>query len=119
MTSHGKINTKKQYNEALKRFEKVFHAKAGTKESDEADLLSVLIKDYESQHFVFEIPDPIEAILYRMEQEGLSKTDLAKILGYKSRVSDILSKTRKLNVKMIRNLHEKLHIPLESLVKDY
>jgi HTH-type transcriptional regulator/antitoxin HigA len=97
----------------------VFHAKTGTKESDEADLLSVLIKDYESHHFVFETPDPIEAIKYRMEQEGLSKTDLAEILGYKSRVSDILSKTRKLNVNMIRNLHEKLHIPLESLVKKY
>lgn len=101
----------------MKRFEKVFHAKAGTKEGDEADVLALLIKDYEDRHFVIEAPDPLEAIKYRMEQEGLSKTDLAKILGFKSRVSDIFSGRRKLTLEMVRNLHEKLNIPLEALVK--
>jgi HTH-type transcriptional regulator/antitoxin HigA len=112
-----KIKTKKDYSTALARFEKVFHAKSGTKEGDEAELLAIIIKDYEDRNFVFEVPDPIEAIQYRMEQQGLTKKDLAKILGYKSRVSDIFSGRRKLTLEMVRNLHEKLNIPLASLVK--
>jgi HTH-type transcriptional regulator/antitoxin HigA len=113
------IKTKKDYHTSLERFEKIFSAKNGTKESDEADVLALLIKDYEDKHFVLEAPSPIEAIKYRMEQQGLSNHDLAKILGYKSRVSDIFHNTRKLNLKMIRKLYETLHIPLETLVKEY
>src|SRR5437899_813168 len=82
---------------SLERFEEIFSAKRGTKESDEADILSLLIRDYENKHFVIEVPNPLDAIKYRMEQQGLSNQDLAKILGYKSRVSNIFHNTRKLN----------------------
>lgn len=75
--------------------------------------------NYEDTHFVINTSSPLEAIEYRMEQQGLTKKDLADILGYKSRVSDIFHKTRKLNLGMIRKLYDKLHIPLETLVKAY
>ena len=114
-----KINTRKQYDAALQRFEAIFQAKNGSIESDEADVLALLIADYENRNFVIEVPGPIEAIKYRMEQQGLSNKDLAHILGFKSRVTDIFKKNRKLNLAMIRKLHETLHIPLQSLVKEY
>ena len=113
------IKTKSNYHASLERFEEIFSAKRGTKESDEADVLALLIQDYENKHYVIEAPSPLEAIKYRMEQQGLSNQDLAKILGYKSRVSDIFHHTRKLNLKMIRKLYEKLNIPLATLVKEY
>ena len=113
------IKTKKDYEAALERFEAIFQAKSGTKESDEADLLAMLVKNYEEQHFVIDAPDPIEAIKYRMEQQGLTNKDLAVILGFKSRVTDIFKKNRKLNLAMVRKLHEALHIPLQSLIKEY
>ncbi len=113
------IKTKKDYNLALERFEKIFSAKSGSKESDEADVLALIIKDYEDKYFVIESPSPIEAIKYRMEQQGITNQELAAILGYKSRVSDIFHHTRKLNLSMIRKLYSTLHIPLETLVKEY
>ncbi len=115
--NYKKIKSKKQYKEYMARFSKVFHAKEGTREGDEAELLALLIEDYENRHFPIEAPDPIEAIKFRMEQQGLTKKDLAEILGYKSRVSDIFSGRRQLTLEMVRNLHEKLNIPLEALVK--
>lgn len=113
------IKTKTDYDEALERFEEIFSAKRGTNESDEADVLSLLIRDYEDKNFVIDAPSPLDAIKFRMEQQGLSNQDLAAILGYKSRVSDIFRNTRKLNLKMIRKLNEELNIPLETLVKEY
>ena len=113
------IKTEQDYNIAIERFEEIFSAKTGTPESDEADVLSLLIKSYEDKNFVIEPTHPLDAIKYRMEQQGLSNSDLAKILGYKSRVSDIFHQTRKLNLNMIRKLYEKLNIPLETLVKEY
>lgn len=113
------IKTKKQYLTALERFEHIFQAKTGTRESDEADVLALLIKDYEEQHYVIEAPSPIEAIKYRMEQQGITNKQLADILGYKSRVTDIFRKNRKLNLVMVRKLHAALHIPLQSLIKEY
>jgi len=113
------LKTKKDYLSALERFEEVFNAKPGTKESDEADILSLLIGTYEDEHYVIDAPSPIEAIKYRMEQQGLTNKDLAEILGFKSRVTDIFKKNRKLNLSMIRQLHTKLHIPLETLIKEY
>jgi HTH-type transcriptional regulator/antitoxin HigA len=113
------LKTKKEYLESLERFENIFQAKAGTPESDEADVLSLLIKDYEERHYIIDAPNPIEAIKYRMEQQGLTNKDLAKILGFKSRVSDIFKKNRKLNLGMVRKLYNELHIPLETLVKEY
>jgi HTH-type transcriptional regulator / antitoxin HigA len=113
------IRTKKDYQMALERFEEIFSAKRGTEESDEADILSLLIRDYEDKHFIIDAPNPLEAIKFRMEQQGLSNQDLAEILGHKSRVSDIFNNTRKLNLKMIRKLNQELNIPLETLVKEY
>lgn len=115
--TYTKIKSNKQYKEYMARFTKFFNAKVGTKEGDELELLAILIKEYEDRQFPIAAPDPIEAIQYRMEQQGLTKKDLAKILGYKSRVSDIFSGRRKLTLEMVRNLHEKLNIPLASLVK--
>lgn len=114
-----KIKNKKQYLSAMERFEEVFQAKAGTNESDEADVLALVIKDYEEQHYVIDAPDPIEAIKYRMEQQGITNKQLADILGYKSRVTDLFKKNRKLNLSMVRKLHASLHIPLQSLIKEY
>jgi HTH-type transcriptional regulator/antitoxin HigA len=113
------IRSKKDYRLALERFEKVFQAKAGTIESEEADILSLLIKNYEDEHYVITAPDPLEAIKYRMEQQGLTNTDLAVILGYKSRVTDLFNRHRKLNLGMIRKLHDHLHISYETLVREY
>lgn len=113
------LKTKKDYLTALSRFEEIFQAKPGSPESDEADVLSVLIKGFEDKQYVIQTPDPLEAIKYRMEQQGLTNSDLAVLLGFKSRVTDIFNKHRKLNLVMIRKLHARLNIPLETLVKEY
>ena len=113
------IKTKKEYEKSLQRFEKIFFSKPSTDEGKEASLLALVIKDYEDKHFVIEVPDPVEAIKYKMEQMSLTKKDLGTILGYSSRVSEILNRKRKLTLEMIRNLHEKLNIPLESLIQSY
>jgi len=113
------LKTKKDYSKSLERFEEIFQAEQGSVESDEADVLALLIKQYEDTHYVINSPSPIEAIKYRMEQQGLSNKDLAEILGFKSRVTDIFKKNRKLNLGMIRKLYTELHIPLETLVKEY
>ncbi len=113
------IKTEADYNQALKRLENIFHASADSKEGDEAEILSILIEKYEDEHYPINAPDPIEAIKFRMEQMGMDNKDLADIIGYKSRVSEIFSRKRKLTLKMIRNLHEKLKIPYESLLTEY
>ena len=113
------LKTKKDYQTALERFEEIFQPKVGSTESDEADVLSLLLKEYEEKHYVIKAPNPLEAIKYRMEQQGLTNSDLAVILGFKSRVTDIFNKHRKLNLTMVRKLHSQLNIPLETLVKEY
>lgn len=113
------IKTEEDYNRALKRIEEIFHAPIDSKEGDEAEVLSILIEKYEEEHYPIDAPDPIEAILFRMEQMEMTKKDLAEIIGYKSRVSEIFSKKRKLTIPMIRNLHKKMNIPYESLIADY
>ena len=113
------LKIRKDYDVALERFEEIFQSKKGTHESDEADVLSLLIRDYEEKNYVINSPSPIEAIKYRMEQQGLTNKDLGEILGYKSRVTDIFKKNRKLNISMIRKLHKTLHIPLETLIREY
>lgn len=107
------------YLATLSRFEEIFQADEGTKESDEADVLALLIKDYEEKHYHIEAPDPIEAIKYRMEQQGLTNKDLAFLMGYKNPVTSIFNKSRKLNLNMVRKLHETLNIPLQLLIKEY
>lgn len=113
------IKNEADYNQALKRLEEIFHAPVNTAEGDEAEVLSILIEKYEDEHYPIEAPDPIEAIKFRMEQMGMKNKDLSEIIGYKSRVSEVLNRKRKLTLKMIRNLHEKLNIPYESLISDY
>ncbi len=113
------IKTEQDYDFALSRLEKIFHAPADSAEGDEAEVLSILIEKYEDEHYPIEAPDPIEAIKFRMEQMDMSNKDLAEVIGYKSRVSEIFSRKRKLTLKMIRNLHDKLKIPYESLITDY
>src|SRR5690606_34233107 len=92
------IKTEEDYNQALKRLEKIFHARTDSKEGDEAEILSILIEKFEDEHYPISAPDPIEAIKFRMEQMGMDNKDLADIIGYKSRVSEIFSRKRKLTL---------------------
>lgn len=113
------IRTEKDYQESLSRLEKIFDSKSGSKDGDELEILSILIDQYEKEHFPIDLPDPIEAIKFRMDQMGLKQKDLAEIIGYKSRVSEILNKRRKLNLEMVRKLNTSLRIPTEVLIQDY
>jgi len=113
------IKTKKDYNQALERLEKIFDAKKGSSEGDELEVLSILIEKYEDEHFPIVLPDPIEAIKFRMEQLGYNQVDLAKVIGLKSRASEILNKKRKLSLEMIRLLHDRLNIPTDVLIQPY
>ena len=113
------IHTEKDYKEALARLEIIFDANPGTKEGDELELLAILIEKYEDEHFPIEAPDPIEAIKFRMEQLGLENKDLEGIIGSKGRVSEILNKKRKLNLKMIQSIIQNLHVPAEILLQEY
>jgi HTH-type transcriptional regulator/antitoxin HigA len=113
------IKTKKDYELALGRLEVIFDARKGTREGDELEILGILIDQYENANFPIDLPDPIEAIKFRMEQLGYTQNDLAKVMGLKSRASEILNKKRKLSLEMIRQLHEKLKIPTDVLIQAY
>ena len=113
------IKTKKDYQHALERLELIFDSKKGSNNGDELEILGILIEKYEDEHFPIGFPDPIEAIKFRMEQMGYNQTDLAKIVGLKSRASEILNKKRKLTLEMIRLLHDNLKIPTEVLIQSY
>jgi len=113
------IKTGKDYQKALKRLETIFHAKKGSKDGDELELLSLLIDNYEKEKNSIDLPDPIEAIKFRMEQLGYKQKDLAAAMGLKSRVSEILNRKRKLTLDMIRKLNEVLGIPTEVLIREY
>ena len=113
------IRNEADYKNALERLEVIFDAKRGTKEGDELEILSILIDNYESENFPIEMPDPISAINFRMEQMGLKQKDLVEMIGFKSRVSEIMNKKRKLTLDMIRKLNTSLKIPTEVLIQDY
>jgi len=113
------IKTVADYQKALKRLEIVFDAKIGTIESDEADVLGLMIDEYEKKHYPIEAPDPIEAIKIRMEEMQLKQIDLVNEIGGKSRVSDILNRKRKLTVEMIRKLTTRLNLSAGMLINDY
>jgi len=113
------IKSEEDYIATLNQIESLMDAKPNTPQMDELEVLTTLVEAYEAQHYVINAPDPIEAIKFRMEQEGLKQKDLVNIIGSKSRVSEILNKKRKLTIEMIRNLHKQLHIPVESLFLDY
>ncbi len=113
------IKSEQDYHQVLERLEEIFDAEPNTKEGDELEILGILIKKYENENFPIELPDPIEAIKFRMEQLNYSQNDLAEVIGLKSRASEILNKKRKLSLEMIRKLSEKLHIPSEVLIQPY
>ncbi|TYB80347.1 helix-turn-helix domain-containing protein [Bizionia gelidisalsuginis] len=113
------IRNENDYQKAINRLEDIFDAKKGTEEGDELEILSILIDRYENEQFPIGMPDPIEAIKFRMEQLGMKQKDLAEVVGFKSRVSEILNKKRKLTLDMIRKLNTTLHIPTEVLIQDY
>ena len=113
------IKTETDYRNALKRLEIIFDATIGTPESDEADILGLMIDEYEKKHYPIQAPDPIEAIKIRMEEMHLKQVDLVDAIGGKSRVSEILSRKRKLTVDMIRNLNRKLNLSPSLLINDY
>jgi HTH-type transcriptional regulator/antitoxin HigA len=112
------IKTEKDYEEALERLEVIFDSKSGSIQGDELEILGILIDQYEKEHFPIEMPDPIEAIKFRMEQLEYSQTDLANLVG-KSHASEVLNKKRKLSLGMIRQLHERLNIPTNVLIQAY
>ncbi len=113
------IKTEKDYNKALERLELIFDASPNSKKGDEAEILSLLIENYENKHYPIESPDPIEAIKIRMEEMNLKQKDLVGIIGGKSRVSEILNKKKRLTVDMIRELEQILHISASVLVNNY
>ena len=113
------IKNEHDYQNALSRLDRIFDTPTGSAESDEADVLTLLIDDYENQHYPIEAPDPVEAIKIRMEEMQLKQKDIAPSLGGKSRASEILNRRRKLTIEMIRNLSEKLNLPVSLLIQDY
>lgn len=113
------IKTEDDYNQALERLEVIFDAKLNSPEGDELEVLGILINQFENENFPIGLPDPIEAIKFRMEQMGYNQTDLANIVGLKSRASEILNRKRKLSLEMIRQLNEKLNIPTDVLIQAY
>ena len=113
------IKTDEDYQNSLKRLEVIFDAAIGTAESDEADVLGLLIDEYEKKHYPIEAPDPIEAIKIRMEEMHLRQIDLADEIGGKNRVSEVLNRKRKLTVDMIRKLSAKLNLSPGLLINDY
>ena len=113
------IKIEADYNAALGRVAKLMDAKVNTPDGDELDVLTTLIEAYEAKHFPINPPNPIEAILFRMEQYGLKDKDLIPFIGQSGRVSEILNYSRKLTLPMIRRLHSGLNIPTESLIQDY
>ena len=110
------IKTENDYSKSLKRIDELWGAKKDTPAGDEFDLMITLAEAYEMRHFPITPPDPVDAILFRMEQMGMTKTDMAKYLGSQSRVSEVLSRKRKLTLKMVKSLYKGFKIPAEILL---
>ena len=111
------IRSKADYNKALADVERLWGAKGGTREGDRLDILATLIDAYETEHYPMDPPDPIEAIKFRMEQQGLTRKDLEPLIGTRTRVAEILNRKRSLSIAMIRRLHERLGISAEVLIR--
>ncbi len=110
------IKSEYDYNLALAEIEKLWGAEPNTIEGDKLDVLITLVDAYENEFYPIDPPDPVEAIKFRMEQMGLTRKDLEESIGSRGRVSEILNHKRELSLKMIRQLHNNLKIPLESLI---
>ena len=113
------ITTEKEYDKAFNRLNEIFDADATSKEGQEADVLALLIEEYEDKHYSIDSPDPITAIRIRMEELEIKQKDLIGVIGSKGIVSEVLNRKRKLTVNMIRNLSEKLKITAQILVQEY
>jgi HTH-type transcriptional regulator/antitoxin HigA len=111
------IRNKRDHEAALKEVERLWGAKLGTEEGDRLDVLATLIDVYEAAHDPVDPPDPIEAIKFRMEQQGLSRKDLEPLIGTRTRVAEVLNRRRSLSIGMIRRLHKKLGISAEVLIR--
>jgi HTH-type transcriptional regulator / antitoxin HigA len=111
------IRSKADYERALKEVEHLWGAKAGTRKGDRLDVLATLIDAYEAEHYPIDPPDPIEAIKFRMEQQGLSRRDLEDIIGTRTRIAEVLNRKRGLSIAMIRRLHRRLGISAEVLIR--
>ena len=111
------IRTKKDYEAALGELETLWGAKSGTVAGDRLDVLATLIDAYETEHFPMDPPDPIEAIKFRMEQQGLTRKDLEPLIGTRTRVAEVLNGRRSLSIAMIRRLNDKLGISAEVLIR--
>lgn len=111
------IRTKKDYEAALAEVERLWGAKSSTPRGDRLDILATLIEAYEAKHYPMDPPDPIEAILFRMEQQGLSRKDLEPMIGARNRVAEVLNRKRGLSIEMIRQLHKRLGISAEVLIR--
>lgn len=111
------IKTKADYRTTLKEVESLMSAKANTADGERLDVLVTLLEAYEKKHFPLELPDPVEAIKFQMDQKGLTAKDLEPMIGRLNRVYEILNHKRPLTLKMIRNLHHGLGIPAESLIR--
>lgn len=111
------IRTKTDYRDTLREIETLMTAKAASREGDRLDVLVTLVEAYERAHFPMDLPDPIEAIKFVMEQRGLTPKDLEPAIGRLNRVYEVLNRTRPLTLAMIRNLHDTFGIPAESLIK--
>lgn len=111
------IRTKTDYGKALDEFGRLWGAKSGTSDGDRLDVLATLIDAYESEHYPMDPPDPIEAIKFRMEQQGLTRKDLEPLIGTRTRVAEVLNRKRSLSIAMIRRLHDRLGISAEVLIR--
>jgi len=111
------IRTKADHRRALKEIEGLMGARRSTPEGDRLDVLTTLVEAYEAKHYPLDLPDPVEAIKYHMEQQGLSPDDLIPFLGGRSRVHEVLNRKRALTLKMVWQLHRGLGIPAESLIR--
>ena len=112
------IRTDIDYEQALEQLDTIFDAEEGSQEADLRDVLVVLIEDYENEHYAVDLPDPVEALKFRMEQQGLTQKDLVPMIGSRSKVSEVLSRKRRFSLPMIRALHQELGIPAEVLLQD-
>jgi HTH-type transcriptional regulator/antitoxin HigA len=111
------IRTTRDYEAALEEVKRLWGAKLGTREGDRLDVLATLIDAYEAEHYAMDPPDPIAAIKFRMEQQGLTRRDLEGIIGTRTRIAEVLNRKRGLSVSMIRRLHERLGISAEVLIR--
>ena len=111
------IRTRADYKKALAEVERLWGTKSGTPEGDRLDVLATLIDAYETEHYPMDPPDPVEAIRFRMEQQGLSRKDLEPLIGTRTRVAEVLNRKRSLSIGMIRRLHDRLGISAEVLIR--